>query len=585
MAAQTISIYPGAPDSGLAFSNFNAAAYAVLDGNALNTVNVTAAVYAPTGGRWWGRGVTAALDKPCVFNVVGSASARVLTDGRIYVPFTASPSITYYGSNIWRIELYTTAGGGTATAPSEVWFGALAGTTAASVVYGNSYAPAASLGQVGSAGLTVGGMATGAGIWFGTTEASVVSGTASVLYVWCPNGASQNPAVQWSGIAAVSTMTGSVGAGSPAYGPFVVSRSGSNDPSGTIVNAGFACLGSTQWSTGSVARNAAVASVPVSTVLYDSIQILGGEDAFYIGSDQLGTTLTSFRLQGDWSFDGMRDPQYYPIFTSIGGRGVINMDTRAKSIEVRGGTVTISDTHGSISINPVSEATPEERPSNCSVIGTRFRARGGSAYSRSAGVHGCDNATVSQCQWSGFTVRAQIGGYGTLLHSNEWLRSSQSTADPPESAEIVQIRADLDATPASTTVRFYRNLVDQRGNAGAYACVGLRATNSGNISANMLDARDNVALGDSGMAAYRTSYQGSGTISATQRITGTMHNLATEAYNSVAPGTAQGSATTLAALFSTGTTTGTTYVAGNGNAVLSRGDRPTNRWGERSMPR
>jgi len=586
-----LNIYPGAPNSGNDWTTLSSGAYAVLSGGSLNTVSVASGyVYTPSGGRWWGKSASATMDKPVVYSVTGSGTPDVVFDGRVHVPMTAQSYITYDGDDIWRIELYNNGGVGTAVAASNVYFGALGGATVSEIERGIEYRPASSKAEVGPLGLNLADMRAGKGIWFGTTEASVVSGTASVIYVWCPNGASQNPAVQWGGIAAVAGMGGAGAAGSPRYSPFVVWKTASNDPTGTIVQEGFTVIGADKHSLGHIKPADAVATQPVSDILYQSVRCYGGQDCFVVGSDAAGTILTNFRLEGEWTHDTLRNPAYYPQTVSLGVREIVGIGRYARFFEVRGGRVILGDTHGAVSLNSGATADDAQIGEDCSVSGTVFTCYAGTSYARSMATSDVTRTIISDVLFKGFVTKAQLGGTGTELHNVHWQLQQYSDVDNDETKTVVEIRNSLDlaARQAGFGVKMRRCVVDTigdggRGNPNRYACITVRTVEGVNVPANSVDIVDCITLGDPGTFQIQYSFQGTGqdagTIDGTQIWRRNMSNLADEGGQTLAPGTAAPTTVAIGTLIA-GASASRVDTASN---IWRRGDRPTNRYGELAL--
>lgn len=560
----------------------DASAYAALStGTTANTVNWKPGVYRPTGGRWWGRGQTRAMTKRCTHQVSGSG--LVVLDNRIYVPLTASPSVTWssaYGA--WRIELYTCAGGGTVGDFGEVWFGAETGSSASDLVMGASYRPAASLAQVNADGLTIAGMSAGNGIWCAATETSTVDGSsAQVIYVWCPLDDAQLPAVQWGGIAATAEQNGSASAGSARYGALSFARdstASANDPSGSTVGPGFVVVGGQKSLIGSTYANDADASLPVSDIEYDSVVMRGAAvDGMYIGADQAGTVYSGWNLSGDWYFNDHRDPATYPEFTDVNNRTAVFIGERATAITVTGGTVICGNSHGSLTIAG-NGASGEVRPANCVITGVTMTCLPGANDSRWAVVTDADNCSISRCVVSGYTTRAQFGGAGTVIHGNNISGWEVGTITTHWSSAAMRVRSGGESDVANVSVKFYANLVDLRSSDSTYvwAAFDLSADTTNTIPAGAFVARDNVVLvADATQACVRAVSVGGAAWSTNQTWVGGFTNATVQAYDS-SSSSVIGTGGTLASLFSTGTVVApTSDTSGN---ILTRGDTPIMRY-------
>lgn len=562
----------------------NSSAYAALStGSTANTVNWKPGVYRPTTGRWWGLLASRALDKRSTHQVSGSGT--VLIDGRTYVPLVESDSVRWDApSGTWRIELHTVGGGGGSIGDIyDVWFGAETGSSYSDLVMGASYRPAATLGQCNGDGLTVAGMATGAGIWFAVIETSEVDATsAQVIYVWCPLDDAQLPAVQWGGIAALAMQSGSASAGTPRYGALCFARdaaSSSNDPSGSYVGPGFVVVGAGRHLLGSTSIDDADASLPVSEVHYDSVIMRGaGINGMRIGSDQTGTTYTDWRLDGEWLYDDHRDPLTCPVFEGTGfNLSAIFAGDRCHSLVVSGGQINVGNSHGAIEVNAIAATTAEARPQNCLFDGVTLTAKPGVNYSRWAGINGSDNAVLARCVVSGFCVRGQFGGIGTLLHGNHISGLTVGTVDDLQGTTPIRVRTGSDPVAADVRVKLYANVVDLRGTDPTYIWSGfdMIANTGQDIPAGCLDARDNVVLCETGQGAFRAQVLNSGTWSTNQTWIGGFTNAVSQAYNGGSSNNAIGTGTTIASLFSTGTVVAPT--ADSVTDILRRGDTPIRR--------
>lgn len=558
------------------------AAYDALStGSTANTVNWKPGVYTPTAGKWWGRAAKRAMTKRCTHQVSGSG--YVVLDARVFVPLASSSYVTWYAAQgCWRIELYTTAGGGTLDGVTDVWFGAETGSSWSSIVIGDSYRPADSLANVGSDGLTVAGMSTGKGIWFAASESSTVDTgfTAQVIYVWCPQDDAELPAVQWGGIAACASMSGTPGAGSPRYGALCFARdtnASSNDPSGSTVGDGFILIGAGKHLIGTVANPDSDASLPVSDITYTGVQMYGaGVNGMFVGSGASGTTYTNIALTGDWLHDDARHPETYPEFTDVNNRSAVYVAERTDTVTVDGGTALVGNSHGAIEISG-SGSTSDLRPQSCVFQDITITAKTGASDSRWAAVGDADNTVIARCRVRGFVTRGQFGGIGTLLHQNHISAWRVSTINTNWSITPIRIRTGGDTVPADVRVKLYGNLVDLRDSdaTSVWAAFDLIANSSQDIPAGCIDARDNVALVAAGQAVFRAQSDGSGTWSTNQTWINGFTNASTQAYNGGTSQASTGSGTTLSSLFSTGTVSGlTTDTAAN---ILTRGDTPIRR--------
>lgn len=555
----------------------NASAYAALaTGSTANTVNWKAGVYVPEAGKWWGLAgdYHHALDKRTTHQVTGGG--EVVLDGRVFVPTGVSPYVVWHASGTWRIELFTTNGGGSIDEMLGVWFGAETGSTAGDIVVGASYKMAASLAQVNSSGLTVSGMASGNGIWYTAIESSTVHAgkQARVIYVWCPLGQAQRPAEQWGGIASVGTMRGStLGGGCPYLGAFCYSRNTttSNDPSGSYVGPGFIVVGAGRHLLGSSLHSDADNSRPVSDIEYDGVAMLApGKDGLRLASNGTSTIYSSWRLGGDWSFDDGRDPLTEPEFIDQNNRSAVYVGARVTGLEVDGGTCTTGNTHGVVEVSGGDSG--EARPSNCSFIGIAATARLGVNDARWANINNGDNCTFARWTVRGYCTRAQIGGTGTLFHGINLAEWKRSTIDSNNNIAPFRIRTASDAVPSAVTVKLYANVVDLRDtDSTTYAAFDfITAGGGGNIPAGCIDGRDNVTLlRSSGQAVFRAQNQG-GSWSTNQQWRGGHTSGAVQAYDGGSTRTPAGTSRTFAQLFSTGTTSAPT--SATNASILARGD-------------
>lgn len=559
----------------------NASAYAALStGTTANTVNWKPGVYRPTTGRWWGRTASRAMTKRCTHQVSGSGV--VLLDARVYVPLVASDYVRWKSAyGLWRIELYTCVGGGTVDDITDVWFGAETGTSPSDLVMGAAYAPAATRAQCNADGLTIAGMATGAGIWYPATETSEVDGSScQVIYVWCPQGEAVLPALQWGGIAACASQAGSPSAGTPRYGALCFARdsgASANDPTGSTIGPGFVVVAASKNLLGSTFATDADASLPVSDVHYDSVVMRGaGVNGLYLGSDQAGTVYSGWLLDGEWAYDDHRDPLTKPEFTDVNNRSAIYIAERGTAFTADGGTVTMGNTHAAIEVKG-NGAAGEVRPSGCVFSDINISARTGTNDARWAGVGDADDTTIARCTVTGFSTRGQFGGTGTLLHGNRISGCTVGTIDNLNGTTPIRIRTGGDTTPASVTVKLYANVVDLRGTDPAYvwSAFDLIANSAQDIPANCIDARDNVALVETGQVVFRAQRQGSGTWSTAQNWRGGFTNAAAEAADGGTSSASIGSTSTLASLFATGTVVAPT--ADTAANILRRGDTPIRR--------
>lgn len=579
----SIRIQRDGPNSGGVFSSANAAAYAALDSLTLNTVTVEAGVIPFEAGLWWGR--SNGCEKPIEWVVDGSASAEVVFDGRWFL--SESTPYTAVGGNVYRYELFTDASA-TLTTFYDAWFGAQTGAAVSDIALGTIYRPAASLGQVGSAGLTRAGMLAGNGVWFQTTEASIYGPyTACVFYVWAP--ASGNPVTQWDGIAMGFRTSAPSVAGSPRWTPFVLGRTGAGaDPSGTIVNPGFTVIGAGQSLLGTSSGSMSSVTKSIIDVVYDSVKMYGPAPlaALWVATETLSEPL-SFRLEGGWLFDQVKRPDTCPLGGSTGAMGGLLLGSGSQGCEVRDGAMTFADTHGAVQLSVASTLSASLDGSGCSVDGVACRVADNSDYSRQIGVANHTGGRVSNCTFEGFGVRSQIGGINTLISFNTFSRQSYSpynNTDGKSYHQVVQFRTSGDRDWTLCSVRAYNNVVDrrgdeERGNPEPWRAFELRAVEYvpssvyGRIPANFLDARHNVSLGDVGTCALALSIEGTGAIDPDQTWIGGFSNI-TECVTG-ATDDVYGTASTYAAAFSTGDTTTQANLLLTADQIETRGDRPT----------
>lgn len=589
MAAITIG------PSGADFTQPNSSAYAALaGGGVLNTVTWDAGfVYTPTAGRWWGldrrRGVPKRIQH-IINGYTGSAATRVWADARYYfgaggtdgthVGGTVIDSVTI-ADGVWLIEVPTS---GIPAAPVvELFVGATAGSTPGAIGRGTRYRQADSLAQCNADGAALAGMRDGDGIWWAQQKTGAT--TTLQLFIWCPLTSGTYPAAQWQGLAITFSTSGAGNAGSPNYSPWLFERDGSNTPDGSIVEAGFSSIGVALHHFGSVDEGAAVGALPWEDVQYSDVEGYGGRALAVVGSLAVGTTVTNVNGTGLY-YSQLSDPATHPSNgTDPQSNEIITYRERTKTCVWQTGVLDLANSHAALNIGQSPTNDAEERITASRISGIEVRFRGGAQDARGLSTGNCDDAIVDRCLFTGCTTRGHWGGNRTIIHSNEWKLQQIAQNEAEESRSVCDVRRDLDDAAATVLVRAYSNIIDRRGDVSRgitepWGCLEIRGTDT--FDAGGLELRDTVLLVDNSAAICVPIWVSvSAGVNANQTIIGVMHNGATEVMSGAGTGTTPSGGTTFAGYFSTGTVSKITQdLTGE---ILSRGDRPANRWGELAL--
>jgi len=597
-----IDIYQGAPNSaggayspGSAggYSSANAAAYAALaGGNAANTVIWRGGQRITREAQWWGFVGAKACEKRIEHQIDSSfGSDTVICDGwQRYGPSdTTGTWSAVYG--LWYIDVFTGGGAVRDNSVDRVFFGSDAGDTLASMQFGIQYKQADSLLQVSSDGQTRAGMLAGNGIWYyDAVDAFGDPGDDTArLYIWTP-GQAYPPAVYWEGLAIGITPADSSTAAiaTPRYSPFCAGRStgATDDPSGTIVRAGFVTCGTTLQHVG--ANKDSKQALPVSDVLYEDIRCYGGKYLIRLGSSTVGATMTDYTIDTGFH-DDLVDPAYFPlgIGDSSGGSEVISLGYRAKSMSCFNITSKVGITHGVVNFGGPSTADAEERNTDCIVSGLTAYCRELADDARALSITNSDGSRVSDALFVGFNTRGHWGGADTLLHNCEWRGQQPSATDPTTARSVCDIRQDLDGSPISVKARGV--IIDRRGDYARgitepWGCLEFRGSNSGGtFPAGGLDIRDSVLLVDeqAPISVPIWASHTSQTPSLVQTVVRVFTNSATQVMSGTGTGTTPSGATTFAAHFVGGTVSD--IVTDTTNEILRRADRPVRRYGELTL--
>lgn len=565
----TIDIYPGAPNSGGSFSSANASAYAALAAGSLNTVRWRGGYrYVCEAASWWGLGEQVGCRKPCQHVVVpyGGSSEVIVDCLQRYGPADTSGTWSA-GDGLWYIDLFA-ANAAPDPERDQIWLGAVAADTWASTYIGASYRQASSKANCSGDGLTIAGMLAGKGVWFFESVGGI-----GRLWVWCPNGAAQPPAVQWGGIGVmIPPSTAPTTSCNKKHSPFVFGRNsvGSDDPSGSNVGEGFRIVGARIRHLGSNPVGSQADNI--SSITYNGVRAYGGMSLLRMGSDTAGVSLSGWTLDG-CTYDDMIEPIYNPLGPSD-GVGVIGassdrvyLEPGVHSLTVRDLDMRMQSCHTAINCE-TDGAASGDRPSSVLYSDVRLTCKpvptGTYVTARPFSCRNCTDLTLSEARFEGFSTRGHLSGIRTLISGVTWQLTQRGADGHPEPASCVDARVDLEDAGfrAQNSLIIQRCTFDRRGDSGRgvnapIACVEL--LDNAAMPAGFLTLRDSLLLGDAPTAGIWHDFRSQGG-SRAQHIIGNQFNLPYE----VALSTGQlapsmpADASTFAATFS-GTVTGNAY--------------------------
>ena len=520
------------PDAGADRRNPDSTAYGLLQDNILNIVNWQHGYrYVTTQGRWWGFAQTSkTMDRPCDHRIInaGLNTPYVVLDSRLYVNTLTMPTVWDALNGYWTVDLLTSTVLLATSPVHALYLGASAGNTAASFVKGIAYASATSKALVGAPGLTAAGQLAGWGVWF----AEVVAGNVLRLYIWAPLNGSQDPSVQWGGIAVATYTNGSeaVAGLSPANSALALESSASSSPHNSIIRPGFLMIGQRLTGVGN-RRWLSVSNKGYDNLVASGSTVIGGETPYNMGSNVWNAGNS---VNGGSCSDFAYDDGYLAETTVARTSGdykntsateFVSVSKGVRDFTYRRGTVTGAVSHGFISFVQGDMETGAAVSQRNRAIGIYCisRARTGSwkstGYSRAYELREMEDSSIENCTFIGMSEQNKMGGTRCAVVGNTSTLMEGSIVDllgggTGNEAEV-NVFGTLQPEMDAMSVTYARNYVDRRGASARGVVLDLGVVNPQaytgiTIPANAFKVLDNTLLCDPGPAAMRFKYFGTG---------------------------------------------------------------------------
>ncbi|MBP7610884.1 MAG: hypothetical protein KA760_15415 [Steroidobacteraceae bacterium] len=490
-------------------------------------------------------------NKRLIIDRYGNGSAIPFIDGSHYEDTVSGWS--HIGSGVWQ-KTINVGGGWSATNSQSMWTGAIRpGTAKSSWVRGTMHRRAN--GNYASGFVNGNNPLNGNGIWW-----TYASGSNYIAQVWTGNsGASGDPITVYGGLRFIDG-NGTTGA---AELGLVFIGAGANDSEVHEI----ACFGFRKAAMGSCDQGS---DGTVNGLLFDSVHMLGTRRGLFTQSSVVDTLVRNVELSGQWVYDDYVDTSTAPtvLVTDTEDHNnweAISIDNRSQDVIVSNGTIIVGGGHGALNIVPSNQSGDggQTRPARITVDGTRVRINRAARNSRAFAIQTTDDVRLSRVKFTGGQVNSKALGNRTVITQCEFSAWGACLAAQDDGTNMVSMPAAIGMGTIHLT--FANNLMDGRGRAAvgatmAYACFQLKSTANNALPANSLVLDNNVFIGDSGCAAVRVL---NGPNPGVQHETNPNQTIrqnwwntgasAVECYLRVGGEAVAGTATTIAAYFTTGT--------------------------------